>query len=83
TGTSGATVPLLRGNNVHSGSNDFAASLQLSGDISPTQITANQNDYAPTGHATASTLRLSSDASRNVTGLAGGADGRIVIIHNV
>lgn len=83
TGTGGATVPLLSGNNVHSGSNDFAASLQLSGDISPTQITANQNDYAPTGHATASTFRLSSDASRNVTGLAGGADGRIVIIHNV
>jgi hypothetical protein len=33
----------------------------------PTQITANQNNYAPTS---ASILRLSTDASRNITGLS-------------
>lgn len=57
--------------------------LGLTGDISPAQITANQNDYAPTGLSGAAVLRLSSDASRNLTGLAGGADGRILILHNV
>lgn len=55
----------------------------LSGDISPSQITANQNDYNPTGLSTASVLRLSTDASRDITGLQGGADGRLVIVHNV
>ena len=55
----------------------------LTGDISPSQITADQNDYNPTGLSTASVLRLSSDASRNITGLQGGADGRLIIIHNV
>lgn len=55
----------------------------LAGDISPSQITAHQNDYNPTGLSGATALRLSSDASRNLTGLAGGADGRLLILHNV
>lgn len=58
---------------------DFA----LQGDISPAQITANQNDYNPTGLADASVLRLSTDASRNITSIAGGADGRVLLILNV
>lgn len=58
-------------------------SLALTGDISPTQITANQNDYNPTGLADAAVLRLSTDAARNITSIAGGADGRILIIFNV
>lgn len=44
------------------------------------QITANQNDYA-VGDGTM--FRLSSDASRNITGIAGGADGRIIYLFNV
>lgn len=55
----------------------------LTGDISPSQITANQNDYNPTNLATASVLRLNTDASRDITGLQGGADGRIIFIHNI
>ena len=59
-------------------------SLRLqNNDISPTQITANQNDYSPTGLSTASVLRLSTDALRDVTGLAGGSDGREITILNV
>ena len=57
--------------------------LALSGVISPLQITSNQNDYNPTGIATASVLQLSSDASRTVTGLAGGAEGRVVCLVNI
>lgn len=66
-----------------SGTVDVTQAVKLSGLISPTQIAANTNDYAPTGFSTASTMRISTDASRNITGLAGGADGRIVVIHNV
>lgn len=61
----------------------MANEFSLRGDISPSQITANQNDYNPTGLSTASTLRLNTDASRNITGLQGGADGRIILIHNI
>lgn len=57
--------------------------IAFAGDISPAQITADQNDYNPTGLSTASTLRLNTDASRTLTGLAGGADGRIIIVHNI
>lgn len=59
------------------------ASFALSGDISPAQITSNQDDYNPTDLATSSVLRLSTDASRNLTSIAGGADGRVLLILNV
>ncbi|MGL5830926.1 MAG: choice-of-anchor Q domain-containing protein, partial [Candidatus Altimarinota bacterium] len=59
---------------------DFA----LTGDISPAQLTANQNDYNPTGLDTASVIRISGDTSfRTITGIAGGADGRIIKLHNI
>ncbi len=57
--------------------------LALTGVISPPQITANQNDYNPTGVATAAVLQLSSDASRTVSGLSGGAEGRVVSLVNI
>jgi hypothetical protein len=56
--------------------------VQLTGDLTPSQITADQNDYAPTGHASASVLRLATDAQRTLTGLAGGSDGRLVTVLN-
>lgn len=43
--------------------------LSLMGVISPTQITANQNNYAPTGLASASRLRLDANAAYNITGI--------------
>lgn len=63
--------------------NKASEAFALTGDISPAQITATQNDYNPTGLSTASVLRLNSDASRSITGLAGGSDGRIISIVNV
>lgn len=41
--------------------------------LSPSQITANQNDYNPTGFSRAGVLRLDSDASRDITGFDAGA----------
>jgi hypothetical protein len=60
-----------------------SASFAFTGDITPSQITSNQNDYNPTSLSSASTLRLNSDAARDITGLAGGADGRLLILHNI
>jgi hypothetical protein len=57
--------------------------LALRGVITPAQITASQNDYNPTGLADATTLRLSADAHRQITGLQGGATGRILILQNI
>lgn len=65
-----------------SGSMRFAQ-FRLPAFRSPSQITANQNDYNPDALANVTTLRVSSDASRNITGLAGGFEGRIIIIVNV
>jgi len=62
---------------------DLPSWLTLSGVVSPSQITGNQNNYSPTGLANASTLRLTTDASRTLTGLAGGAKGRVMIVENV
>jgi hypothetical protein len=61
----------------------LATTFSLTGDISPAQITADQDDYNPTGLSTASVLRLSADAPRNITGLQGGSDGRVLIVMNV
>lgn len=60
-----------------------ATAFALLGDITPSQITSDQNDYNPTGLSTASILRLSSDAARALTGLQGGSDGRVLHIYNV
>jgi hypothetical protein len=50
------------------------------GEITPAQIVANTNDYAPTGFSTASVLYLDTDATRTLSGIAGGAAGREIEI---
>jgi hypothetical protein len=65
------------------GSTKVNAGFFLTGDISPPQIAADQNDYNPTGLSAATVLRLSSDAARNITGLSGGSDGRFLLVSNV
>ncbi|MGM4906247.1 hypothetical protein AB8B21_05775 [Tardiphaga sp. 866_E4_N2_1] len=73
---------------VFTGVEDNQGTLKLSSFVTSTQITANQNDYTATDGSntcsTKTTLRLSTNASRNVTGLScGQAEGDIRIIHNV
>lgn len=65
-----------------SGNLNLPRALSLIGIISPAQITSNQSDYAPTGFSSASVVRLSTDATRDITGLAGGTDGRVVLVYN-
>jgi len=57
--------------------------LLLTGAISPAQIVANQNDYAPANVTIASILRLNTDASRNITGIVDARDGVLKTIINV
>jgi len=57
--------------------------LALTGVIAPAQLVASQNDYAPAGLTAAAVLQISADAPRTITGLAGGAEGRVVSVVNV
>ncbi|MBB5046542.1 hypothetical protein HNR60_001290 [Rhodopseudomonas rhenobacensis] len=57
--------------------------LTLSGVVAPPQLAANQNDYAPAGLASAAVLQLASDAARSLSGLSGGAEGRVIVLINV
>lgn len=53
------------------------------GILTPAQITADQNDYNPANLSTATILRLSSDTPfRALTGIAGGAAGRMLVLVN-
>lgn len=58
--------------------------IYLSNDITPDALTANTHNYEPDGLESAPVLRLSTDGGDyNLTGLAGGADGRLMFLHNV
>lgn len=51
----------------------FTTGIAETGVLSPASIGSDQNNYAPTGIDTASTLRLTSSLAVNITGLAGAA----------
>lgn len=52
--------------------------------ISPAQIVANVNDYTPASFQTATAMRLSTDASRNMTGLVAPTSGvKTIKVFNV
>jgi hypothetical protein len=53
------------------------------GVISPPIIATDQNDYTPTGLENASVIRLIASAVVNITGLAGGVDGRRLVLFNI
>jgi hypothetical protein len=60
-----------------------AGPIHLTGVITPAQIVANTDDYNPTGLATATVLRLSTDVSRNLTGIVAQSQGRVFQLHNI
>lgn len=76
---------VAKGTGVVSVAGDFDAEqiIRWSGDITPAQITATENNYNPTGLSTANIARISSDAQRAITGLVGGTDGRLLTLVNV
>lgn len=61
----------------------FTGAFALASDISPAAITGSQNDYNPTSLSTAQVIRQDLSGNATLTGLAGGADGRILILINI
>lgn len=59
-----------------------AGTFQLTGDITPTTLSADTNDWNPTGLATASIIRASASVAISLTSLAGGVDGRLIYMFN-
>jgi hypothetical protein len=58
--------------------------FELPLDISPANLTANTDDWTPPSYdATTQVIRASMNASLWVTGLAGGTDGRVILLLNV
>jgi hypothetical protein len=57
--------------------------IATAGTLTPPDIATDQNDYAPVGVANAAVLRLNATTAINITGLAGGYNGRRVTIVNV
>jgi hypothetical protein len=69
-----------KANPVFTGTVNISQKLELGGVVTPVTITADQNDYDP---GNSSILRVSANAARTITGLAGGFGGRIEILVNV
>lgn len=62
---------------------ELQGTIKRTGIATPAQITSDQNDYNPSSSVCVSdTLILSSNASRNITGLAGGVSGCEVLLVN-
>lgn len=68
----------------NTGATSHGGIFSLTNDITPTILSANQDNYAPTGGTTAAVWRISGDAlNRSLTGITGGADGRILKLENI
>lgn len=57
--------------------------LALSPGISPTGLTGTINDWNPTGLADATVIWATASGGTFINGIAGGVDGRILVIHNI
>lgn len=56
--------------------------VRLKSRVAPAQITSNQNNYNPTGLSTTARLVITSDAARDITGIAAQADGFLLWLTN-
>lgn len=80
----GAGAALLNATNAFTGSNSFSKDFTLSGTLTPPALAGDVNNYNPTGLSTGFALMIDGDlADRNITGLVGGTDGRIITITNI
>lgn len=77
----GADATLVRASNWNA--DHTVATLELANTISPSALTANQNDWAPTDLATSSVIRISSDRAVKITGISAQSSGRVLILHNI
>lgn len=83
TGTANVTGPFsVTGNVSFSSNTSLGGAFVLAGKISNT-VSANQNNFSPTGLGNNSIIRLTSDTTRTITGLEAQLDGTWQIIENV
>lgn len=62
----------------------FAKRVLFQGIISPTTLSADQDDWNPTGIDTAAVVRIAATAARTITGIAyPGATGKVLFLHNI
>lgn len=60
----------------------FVVNRPFSRVLSPSQVTANQNDWYPTGAGGVDVIRVDTDASRTFTGFGFGAAGKAILVVN-
>lgn len=60
----------------------FLVNRPFSRVLSPSQVTANQNDWYPTGAGGVDVIRIDTDASRKFTGFGFGAGGKAILVIN-
>lgn len=60
-----------------------SSAFGITGVITPAALVAQADDYNPAGLSGATVLRISATGAQTITGLAGGATGRIIILDNV
>lgn len=80
-----ATSVQWSGNAITQGWERIDKRLQLTSRLAPAQITANTNDYAPSGINDAVVLELTTDAARDLTGIvpdSGTGNGRLLWVIN-
>jgi hypothetical protein len=59
------------------------AGLVFVGVITPPTLVAQANDYSPAGGGQAARWRLSATPGETITGIAGGIEGRMLILKNI
>jgi hypothetical protein len=75
------TGPTISGATL-SGNATLSQAALFTGIITPTTLAANTDDWAPTGFSTASVIRVAASSAVNLTGIAAGAAGRTIFLHN-
>lgn len=88
-GYEASALAVLAENETVTGAYTFSGGITASGQftesgiITPTILSANTDNWAPTSLSTARIIRLSTDASRDITGITAGATGRRLLLCNV
>lgn len=61
----------------------ITGTIKYTGIISPASLSSDQDDWNPTGLSSATIIRISASVDVSINGLAGGVDGRIIILENI